>query len=79
MEMTPDVDQTLESQSICPRLSFSSITSIASQTTLPNQDYSVIMEDTTGIGVPPVDYKEIEQKEEELKELYTEEELYGNL
>ena len=76
---TTDVEHTLESQStttlIHPRLSFSSITSLGSQTSLPIQENG----DDEINPIKNVEFSEIESKEEELKELYTEEELYTTL
>ena len=77
---TTDVEHTLETQSelfqFPPRLSSSSISSLVSQTTLGLKSKEVAKLEIHPILTEPIQYSEIESKEKDLEELYTEEELY---
>lgn len=69
------IEETLESDSITshpvPRLSSSSISSLVSQPTLLYQEEVSKLQ----LQPQPVQYKEIEALEEDIHDLYTEEEL----
>ena len=77
---TTDVEHTLETQSelfqFPPRLSSSSISSLVSQTTLGLKSREVTKLEIHPTLTEPIQYTEIETKEKDLEELYTEEELY---
>ena len=73
--------ETLETQSIHsqyqPRLSFSSVTTLITQTSLYEQEEDPQPSQSNENQYHPVQYEEIQPLEQDLKELYTEEELYS--